>query len=329
MGGEPVMRPVLIVGAPRSGTSWVFRSVGRAENTLRIYEPDNETLHPRALMAKRGLGRFPVLGPHDSSPEFQVLWERAMTGRLPSTSRPQRWAESLFEGAPPGARKEAIDGGSMSARIRVATLLSSLPDRTRSPAGAVPVVKSVHSAFSLGWLTAHWDPRVVIVQRDPRNVIASWLDMDIGDRDRRLDDDLRVRSSVIEPLGLPPSPSSEEPIRRVAWNLGVLQSAMASAAREHPDRVIVSHEELCVDPRAGFRALVSTLGLTWTDACDRYLERANAQGEGYAVKRVAADLPERWRERLGPEQAAEITDELARFPDVRPDPKSLPIGERS
>ena len=322
-------RPVLIVGAPRSGTSWVFRVLGRAQDTVRIYEPDNEMLHPQALRAKRGLGRFPVLAAGDESRALATLWDRTLTGRVPSASRFQRKAASVFEKAPPGERRSAVDGGPVSRHLRNAMLLASLPDRTSAKAGVVPVAKSVHSAFCLPWLAARWDPRVVVVLRDPRNVIASWLELDIGDRDRRLDDNPLIRSSVIEPLGLPASPSSEDPIRRIAWTLGLLNSAVLAVAAAHPDWVLTNHEALCVDPHAAFRALVEEAGLTWTEACDRYLDNANAEGEGFTVKRVAAEQPERWRARLSPAQAQEIADEMARFPDLRADPLNARSEGRS
>ena len=314
MGGVVVTRPVLIAGIPRSGTSWVLQVLRRTSDVIRVYEPDNEWHHVQAMRAKRDLGRFPVLAAGDDSPELAALWARALSGRAGLSSPAGKWAESLFRGATNDARQQVVDGGGMSARLRAAVLLAGWPGRARPAASETPVVKSVHCVFSLEWIAARWDPQIVLVTRDPRNVIASWLEMDLRDRDRRLDDDPRVRAQVLEPLGLPPAPSSSDPLHRAAWHLGVLSAALDRAAAGHPDWRVVRHEDLCVDPRGRFQTLTSQLGLSWTDACDAFLQSTDTDGAGYEVRRVAADQPDRWRTRLTPAQVDTIAQELARFP---------------
>jgi len=311
-----VTRPVLIAGVPRSGTSWALKVLGRTQDAVRYYEPDNETQHVQALRAKRGLGRFPVLAPGDDAPAFDALWERVFTGGWASPSMTRTWADSMFDSGPDGSRRDVVDDGPTSWRIRAAMALDALPQRARVVPGRTPVAKSVHSAFSIEWIAARWDPRVVLVTRDPRNVIASWLEMNIGDRDRGLDRNVRVRARVLEPLGLPLAPSDDEPVHRAAWHYGVLSAAMDRAAARHPEWVSVSHEALCEDPHGRFHAAADAAGLTWIDSCDDYLDRSDAQGTGYDVKRVAAAQPDRWRERLTPAQVEAIGDELQRFPGL-------------
>jgi hypothetical protein len=191
-------------------------------------------------------------------------------------------------------------------------------------------VKSVHCALSLEWIAARWDPQVLVVTRDPRNVVASWLDMDLPDRDRGLDRNPRVRAQVLEPLGLPVAPSSADPLRRAAWQLGVLSAALDHAAAARPNWLVVRHEDLCLDPSGRFRAVASGLGLDWTEACDAFLSSTDADGSGFEVRRIAADQPDRWRTRLTPVQVDAVEDELARFPSVAADgrPTSVAAEQR-
>jgi hypothetical protein len=317
MGGDPVTRPVLIAGVPRCGSSWALQVLRRTGDVQRVYEPDNEWHHVRAMRAKRGLGRFPVLVPGDTNDRYAALWSQAFAGRAAYRSFAGRRADALFRGAADEERQRVVDGGPPSLRLRAALALAALPDRAPEPPARTPLVKSVHCALALSWIRAGWDVQVVIVARDPRNVLASWLEMDLPDRDRGFDRDARVREAVIEPLGLPDAPASSDPVHRAAWHLGVLTAALDAAS---PGAHVVQHEALCVDPAGGFRALASDLGLTWTVDCDAFLASADAEGAGFEVRRVASDQPDRWRTRLTPAQADAIAEELARFPSAAPAP---------
>ena len=72
---------ILVIGPPRSGTTWVEQVLGRAAGARVVHEPDNETSNPFALRAKTSLGRFPVLAPGDPAPPaYFDLWSRAFEG---------------------------------------------------------------------------------------------------------------------------------------------------------------------------------------------------------------------------------------------------------
>src|SRR5438270_394101 len=80
----------MVLGIPRSGTSWVHRVLSAAPGVRLIHEPDNETERPWPL-AKSGLGRFPLLGPADGVRRYESLWLEAFSGRLPH--RRVQWAQ--------------------------------------------------------------------------------------------------------------------------------------------------------------------------------------------------------------------------------------------
>lgn len=84
-GGWAGTRPVLIAGAPRTGTSWVGQALSFAQDSCFVNEPDNENEDPFALKAKLSLGRFPVLAPGDAAPPaYERLWD----GRSPDPVMP-------------------------------------------------------------------------------------------------------------------------------------------------------------------------------------------------------------------------------------------------
>jgi hypothetical protein len=100
----------------------------------------------------------------------------------------------------------------------------------------------------------------------------------------------------------------------MAWRIGLLVAAVEDACSRHPEWALRTHEQLCTDPDAEFRQLYAELGLEWSDAVSEFLDTHNAPGSGFAVKRVANELPDSWQRRLEPSQVATLRRVLARFP---------------
>ena len=56
------------------------------------------------------------------------------------------------------------------------------------------------------------------------------------------------------------------------------------------------------------------LGLEWSERTEEYLESHNTPGRGFAVKRIAAEMPNSWESRLDDDQLATLRRVLAWFP---------------
>lgn len=108
--------------------------------------------------------------------------------------------------------------------------------------------------------------------------------------------------------------TAPHPVVRGTWLLGMLTLALEDAARRHPDWHVLRHEELCRSPHAAFPQLATRIGLEWTVEADELLNELNRSGKGMQRVRVASELPEVWRSRLGREQARDIAAVLERFP---------------
>ena len=74
--------PILIVGLPRSGTTWVGEVLSSARNTYYVFEPDNEGLSPLAWLCKKDIHRFPYLVAKDESADYHLLWRRDALRKL-------------------------------------------------------------------------------------------------------------------------------------------------------------------------------------------------------------------------------------------------------
>lgn len=342
-------RPVLVVGLPRSGTTWVARVLGTAPGAVVVEEPDNEKTSPAAVAAKRRLGRFPVLDvgggagrvPGTSLQRYAALWAWALAG-APADARLRR-AQRLLMGADFDALEARVSRGARHPRILAAAWLGrSLPSPreagTATPVSPMPggaataggspgvgkvglragdaavrvVAKTVHGVLAAEWLVQRFDVDVVVVFRHPANVVASWLRMRLPDRDRRLDRVPAVQEGLVHPLGLPAP--GDTALARVCWQAGLLTTALEVAVARHPEWHVVVHEELCRHPAGGFRPLFDAVGLQWGPATDARLAEDDRPGHEYATQRVAAELPEAWRSRLRPDELDAVRRVLPTFP---------------
>src|SRR3954470_8181444 len=94
---------ILVVGTPRSGTSWVGQALAAAQGAREVGEPDNEDNFPYAIKAKAGLGRFPVVPAGSRGPPASAaLWEGAFAGGRRVRGPPTALSRSLHRAARTG-----------------------------------------------------------------------------------------------------------------------------------------------------------------------------------------------------------------------------------
>lgn len=307
---------ILVIGPPRSGTTWVEHVLGRASRARVVHEPDNETCNPFALRAKTSLGRFPVLAPGDAaSRAYFDLWSRAFEGV--SRCATARWltAKALLRTA------EADLGAAFdqrrhrfSTRLRLVSALASRPPEPLAgrPGDPPVLVKSVHASLAAEWIVSRWRPRVVVVLRHPLNVVASHMALGWGPSN--LDYPFVHRGLARLPWVPKVSPDAT-PLERLAWQIGVFTSALETALERHPDWLVLSHEELCADPAGGFKALCATLGVPWTEEAAGFLADSDRPGKGLETRRVAAEQPSNWSRHLTAAQVDEVARVLSAFPE--------------
>ena len=298
--------PVLIVGLPRSGTTWTMRALSAGAGTTHVNEGDNEDHRPAAIHAKRRLGRYPLLLPGQRSDVYRHLWAWILDGA--PRDRRSRVAQLIVG---PGARERIYDG-----HLDVATWMAATLARYPKVVGTDPrrtVAKSIHAQLSLEWIAAEFDITPLVLLRHPASVLASWMEVQLKDgRNATLESRPEVRQRYTERWDVPPP--GDDPIEKMSWRIGLLIAALEEALSSHPEWHVRTHEELCSDPVATFRALFVDLDLEWTDATRQFLVESDAPGEGFATQRVAAELSDSWQRRLDDDQLATLRRVLSRFP---------------
>lgn len=315
---ESSMR-ILIAGTHRCGSTWVANVLGQSPGIHNVYEPDSPYTDILGTVVRNRLGEYPSLEPGQGSSWYSMVWDLAFAGGWP-------WSRS------PSARKLGRGLSRSPAAFRdhgVAVL-------ARTVSAAVPrhdphvIVKSANCGFSVEWIARRYHPRVVIQRRNPLNVVSSWMALNI-EPDRL--DDPAVQRLWLAPHGLTRPTTFPSRVAEVAWTVGVLTVALKDTAARHPDWIVISHDELSLDPYEGFTSLFARLGLPWTPRVKAYLEAADdpafvvtgANPLGHPnAQTAAADGTSRrvqqatqYRRRLTPTQVAEARSIL----------EDLPLGE--
>ncbi len=301
---------VVVAGAPRSGTTWVAEILSAAPNTSYCHEPDNHSLWPLALLAKGGLGRQPALNNSEQADLHDRVWNLALS----SADNEQRPGWALRKAALRAVSPEiasAILAGQSGAATKAATLaLKAAPAPKPQPISGPLVVKTVHAGFCLERVAATAGGPVVVVVRNPRNGIASWLHL--GWQVHRFESDSRVRERVLPWLGVT-APAPGDHIVDTAWTYGLLDASLRKMAFQNPDWMILEHEDLAENPIEGFRAMYEHSQLEWTPAIEKKIADGDKQGTGYKTTRVRADLRHAWKTRLTDLQIEKVEDVLRQF----------------
>lgn len=284
-------------GPPRSGTTWIGSVLGSARDVSTVHEPDNHRNDALALVVKRGLGRFPVLDPDDEAPGLERLWAAAFDHGRPTNRPDARLAQTLLRGIVGRVANRVVDDASAPvSRVAGAVMTPLARPRSGQAGPRANAVKSVHSAFALDWIHRRFEPTVIVVTRHPLSAATSWRTL--GWVPQPFTSDPRVRERYLEPRGLD-TPGADAPlIARLALDHAVLQAAHLEAAACHPDWIVVSHEQLCLDPVGEFRRLFEAAGLPFGPEVEATIVESNRPGDGYQTARVAADQVDAWKRKL-------------------------------
>lgn len=321
------MNRILIVGIPRSGTTWIGRVLGHAEDTTFLSEPDNHLALPFALRAKRRLpgGFHPALQPGEDATMYELLWRQALAFpaqgpaavAYSAVERLRRAMSLRLLASATQEQKWTAFGTAQRPALRLlAAERLAIPERPqRSPSNLV--VKSIYAALSVEWIVARFPARVVVVARAPLNILSSWAE--IGWLGRPGDDMLdTLEASVQRRLAAKwkvDAPAAGASIfARGAWLIGALTCELDETAARNLGWLTVTHEDLCERPHERFRALAEACDLRWSPAIDRILDGMNRPGSGYDLFRVSRELRDAWRRRLSADQVGVALAVLDRFP---------------
>lgn len=292
-------RPVLITGVPRSGTTWCGRVLSASSQLYYLHEPFNLSVGPRVCDVEFPFWYMYICS--DNEADYVQALRRCLSFRYVHSHRM------------PLAR---------SLRTLLSNFRESLGFRLERRTSRA-LMKDPVAVFSTEWLAERFDMQVIVMVRHPAAVASSHRQFGW-----RLDYSALLRQDLLFRDHLEPFRGEVEAFLRsgkedlldnaaLMWKL--MQSVLLDCRERHPEWKFVRHEDLSVDPPAGFRGLAEHLGISYDKDIQAAVERttrASDQGRPLEVSNVRRDSKDNltsWRRRLRKEEIDRIR---ARVEDV-------------
>jgi len=282
---------ILVTGAPRSGTTWVGRTLCLGGDVGEIYEPFN----PQS----REWRWF-------DPPEFYLYLDESNDAPYVDT------VQSMSQWRYPLARRLRAGDGRRAVRAWAAAV------RHRR-AGCGVLVKDPIALMSAPWLADRFGYRPLVVVRHPAGFVSSLLRVGWTPQFGSWLRQPRLMETLLAPW-------REEIERTQRADLDAIESGalfwrvcagvVLAFRRQHPDWTVVRHEDLAADPVAQFRRLYAQFGLDWSDEVAGRISEQSAGdnpaeitgGVQHGLQRDSRSVAAIWRERLTDDQVATVRD---------------------
>jgi hypothetical protein len=296
-----------VLGAQRSGTTWLGKIFDSHPNVLYRNEPDQ--LHPAP----------PDISTRETLRAVVSGWVRRndlrSVGKLP-------FFRKSWQSAPAFMVRSALcfflHFCTRLPVVRVWMTRCTVPDLgiTGDKQGLVPVLKSVTWCDGVGiFADGLPDSHTIFILRHPCAQIASVLR---GVEQRRFE--LRARydmpfneaqvTSFAAARGVGRKEFQALPVAaKYAWAWLAFNETAFAALAGRPNVRMVLYEDLCNRPEAVTRELFAFVGLVWNPATEAFLARSTKRGRRshyYSVLQDPSATANRWRSTMTPQDQAAV-----------------------
>jgi len=291
-----VLPPLLLLGVPRSGSTWLAEVLACATDRTLVMEPDDAYRWPEAFEAKRGLGDYPTTPMARSSSPFRDLWQLSLTEpRRFSIDRRDARTEALAQ-QPPSLTRGAVGDG----RTRNGLSPEGGPEQQLAkPAGEI-LVKTVNACLCAAVISEWLGAEVIALTRDLRKVISSWTLM-AGFEPEDLHLDSWVSEYVLKGVQIP---FLRTRLEKIAWTVATLDLSLKATCRRN-SWLVISHEELVEDPHERIIDVLASCGLKCNGGVHEFIDSRRAPGSGFETQRSSEQLGQ-WEARLTKDQWSQV-----------------------
>jgi hypothetical protein len=273
---------VIVAGFPRSGTSWLAKSLSFARGFTYYREPDNVDMVPGAEERFRWLY---LTGEHDD-PAYRRLMTRALEGRI---------ATKFTMREDPGPLLATLGTGRR--------LAERFPVLFLRKWGVL--VKLVNANLNLAWFDANFPrARQAFVLRHPCGQFESWRRLGWEPDPHKLLENRRLVADHLQPY------TDVIAGARSFWErAGALWAAVVHVVHRQTQaeggRLMVAYEWLCADPLARYQELYNRLDMHWTPGAERFIRASDTEADPgtYSIRRPTARQIDKWKVRVSPEDA--------------------------
>jgi len=294
------IKPVLVTGSPRSGTTWVGRMLTTSSQLYYIHEPFNPDFRP---------------GPGICNVKFKHYQTYITQANERSYYKPIR---QMLEG------KYSLPTGMLGCRSiadikKVWSQKRDFQEYRRQH--ILPLIKDPIALMSAGWLGSRFDMDVIVMIRHPAAFVASMKRLNWGFDPSRwaLSQPLLLRdylSPFEEELKILRD-SKSDIIDQTALLWKVLYFIVLKYKKVYKDWIYLRHEDVSLDPLVEFERLYERFGLDFTDEVQEQIaEHSNASNPSHArgtdklLKLNSKKVISQWKNALSAQEVRRIKERV-------------------
>ena len=294
--------PILVTGTHRSGTTWVGKILAADAMTAYVSEPLNVLHRPGVFRPKIKYWYQYICQENENEylPAFEELLE--FDYHLWDEIRSLRSRRDLLR---MGRDFLIFYNGLMR--------------------GQRPLLKDPFAVFSTPWFAKRLNCKVVITVRHPAAFASSLkrLNWPFDFRDL-LNQSLLMRDHLEPYQEEMQSVPAEDVLGQAALLWKLIYRVVRTTCEQHPDFLIVRHEDLSRDPIPGYRALYTALGLEFTPRVEKFIlnssssenPRELSRKKVHAIKLDSRLNVDNWKKRLTAEEIERVrvmTDDVSKL----------------
>ena len=294
------IKPVLVTGSPRSGTTWVGRILTTSSQLYYIHEPFNPDFRPGAGICNLKFKHYQTYITQDNESSYY---------------KPIRqMVESKYN----------LAAGMLGCRS-IAEIKKVWNQRRKFQEyhrrNMLPLIKDPIASMSAGWLGSRFDINVIVMIRHPAAFVASMKRLNWGCDPWRwaLSQPLLLRD-YISPLKEEIKilrDSKSDIIDQTALFWKVIYFVVLKYKEAYQDWIFLRHEDISLDPLVEFKNLYGRLGLDFTDEVQEQIaEHSNASNPSHAkgaeklLKLNSKKVISQWKNALSAQEVRRIKERV-------------------
>ena len=308
MMNEPLKRPILVTGAHRTGTTWVGKMLAADPQTAYISEPLN-VLHRPGVLSTRSTSWYAYIQQENES-DYLPAFHELLSFRY----HPADEIKSIR------SFKDALRMGR-----DVGIFLRGRLFHQR------PLLKDPFAVFSVPWFVERFGCQVVVTVRHPAAFASSLKRLNWPfDFNNLLNQPLLMRDHLEKYRKDMQALSAGDIIGQASLLWMMIYQLVHTAHLQTPSIQFVRHEDLSLDPLAGYRRLYDELSLDFSLPVEHKILSSSSsenpaelsQQKTHSVKLNSRASLQNWKRRLTPaeiERIRRVTEEVAYlyYPEVQ------------
>lgn len=306
---------IILIGPPRSGSSWISNVLGQSPNLKLIHEPDNERHNILAWLLKKNNPRFPSSASINSSVQLKKLYDLSYTG-YPLNQK------NLFDRIIKQAIGFKISDVENTLKKYQLTDSQNNYSLNRKEKNILKIslaiqrihafihrdkrllIKSVHAIHGFDYFMERDDLQPLILLRHPAALINSYLRMNLCDANRVLFSISDMNNQESQKINKKLD-EIYDPIVRASAQVSYFYHKISIHKNSKINRILF-FEDFSRNPIVEFEKLFKKLNIHWSDNIEKFIKKTNTEGYGFSINRKTEYQANKWKSELSNEKIDKI-----------------------